>query len=59
MCAYLKKRGYPISWVEMDEEADGQYYMPEDYATLYLQFADAIHKVDPTLKLGGPGLPGY
>lgn len=58
MTAYLKKRGYPISWVEMDEEADGQYYMPEDYAALYLQFADAIHKVDPTLKLGGPVFQG-
>jgi hypothetical protein len=58
MVAYLKKRGYPISWVEMDEEADGQYYMPEDYASLYIQFADAIHKVDPTLKLGGPVYQG-
>jgi len=58
MVAYLKKRGYPISWVEMDEEADGQYYMPEDYATLYIQFADAIHKIDPALKLGGPVFQG-
>jgi hypothetical protein len=58
MVGYLKKRGYPISWVEMDEEADGQYYMPEDYASLYIQFADAIHKVDPTLKLGGPVFQG-
>jgi len=56
--SYLKKRGYPIDWVEMDEEADGQYYMPEDYATLYIQFADAIHKVDPALKLGGPVFQG-
>ena len=60
MVAYLKKRGYPISWVEMDEEADGQYYMPEDYATLYIQFADAMLKIDPTLKgkLGGPVFQG-
>jgi hypothetical protein len=58
MVSYLKKRGYPISWVEMDEEADGQYYMPEDYASLYIQFADAIHKVDPSLKLGGPVYQG-
>ncbi|HEY6273191.1 MAG TPA: hypothetical protein VIX19_14520 [Terriglobales bacterium] len=56
--AYLKKRGYPISWVEMDEEADGQYYMPEDYATLYIQFADAMRKVDPTFRLGGPVFQG-
>jgi hypothetical protein len=58
MIAYLKKRGYPISWVEMDEEADGQFYMPEDYASLYLQFADAMLKVEPTLKLGGPVFQG-
>jgi hypothetical protein len=60
MVDYLKKRGYPISWVEMDEEADGQYYMPEDYATLYIQFADAMLKVDPSLKgkLGGPVFQG-
>lgn len=58
MAAYLRKRGYPIAWVEMDEEADGQYYMPEDYAALYIQFADAIHKADPTLKLGGPVFQG-
>ena len=60
MVAYLKKRGYPISWVEMDEEADGQYYMPEDYGTLYIQFADAMLKADPTLKgkLGGPVFQG-
>jgi hypothetical protein len=56
--AYLKKRGYPIAWVEMGEESDGQYYMPEDYGALYLQFATAIHKVDPTLKLGGPVFQG-
>ncbi len=56
--AFLRKRGYPIAWVEMGEEADGQYYMPEDYAALYLQFAGAIHKIDPTLKLGGPVFQG-
>lgn len=51
---YLKKRNYPISYVEMGEEADGQYMLPEDYAALYLQFADALHRLDPSLKLGGP-----
>jgi hypothetical protein len=55
---YMKNRGYQISWMEMDEEADGQYYMPEDYASLYIQFARAIHKVDPTMKLGGPVFQG-
>jgi hypothetical protein len=56
--AYLKNRGYPISYVEMGEEADGQFTLPEDYAELYIQAAKAIHKVDPSLKLGGPSFTG-
>jgi len=56
--AYLRKRGYAISYVEMGEEPDGQYMIPEDYAALYLQFATALHKVDPALKLGGPVFEG-
>jgi len=56
--AYLKKRGYAISYVEMGEEPDGQNMLPEDYAELYLQFATAMHKVDPNLKLGGPVFEG-
>ncbi|MGA7909306.1 MAG: discoidin domain-containing protein [Candidatus Sulfotelmatobacter sp.] len=56
--AYIEKRGYPISYVEMGEEADGQYMLPEDYAALYLQWATAIHRVDPALKLGGPSFQG-
>lgn len=56
--AYVKKRGYPISYIEMGEEPDGQKMQPEDYGALYLQFATALHKVDPTLKLGGPVFEG-
>jgi len=56
--AYLEKRGYPISYVEMGEEPDGHYTVPEDYAALYLQFAAALHKFDPRLKLGGPIFTG-
>jgi F5/8 type C domain len=56
--AYVEKRGYPISYIEMGEEPDGQYFAPEDYATLYLQWATALHKVDPKLKLGGPVFEG-
>jgi hypothetical protein len=55
---YLKNRNYPISYVEMGEEPDGHYMLPEDYAALYLQFATAIHKVDPALRLGGPVFTG-
>jgi hypothetical protein len=56
--AYIKKRGYPISYVEMGEEPDGHYTLPEDYAALYIQWATALHKVDPNLKLGGPIFTG-
>jgi hypothetical protein len=56
--AYVEKRGYPISYVEMGEEPDGQYELPEDYAELYIQFATALHKIDPVLKLGGPIFTG-
>lgn len=52
---YLEWRGYPIGRVEMGEEPDGQYVLPEDYATLYVQWARVIHTIDPSLALGGPG----
>ena len=56
--AYLKKRGYPISYVEIGEEPDGKKTMPEDYGALYLQWAEALHRLDPKLKLGGPIFEG-
>ena len=56
--SYIEKRKYPISYVEMGEESDGQYMLPEDYAALYLQWATALHRVDPNLKLGGPAFQG-
>lgn len=55
---YIKKRGYPVSYIEMGEEPDGQYMQPEDYGALYLQFAGALHRVDPAFKLGGPVFEG-
>src|SRR5258707_10002639 len=56
--AYIEKRGYPIAYIEMGEEPDGKHTLPEDYAALYLQWATALHKVDPKLKLGGPIFEG-
>ncbi|MBV8052742.1 MAG: discoidin domain-containing protein [Acidobacteriaceae bacterium] len=56
--SYIKKRGYPVSYIEMGEEADGQYMTPEDYGALYLQFASDLHRVDPQFKLGGPAFEG-
>ncbi len=52
---YWRRRGFPVRRIEMGEEPDGQYVSPEDYGALYVQFADALHKVDPSLQLGGPG----
>jgi hypothetical protein len=56
--AYLKSRNYPVSYIEMGEESDGQYLAPEDYGALYLQWARALHRLDPNLKLGGPSFQG-
>ena len=56
--AYIERRDYTIGYVEMGEEPDGKHAMPEDYAALYIQWATAIHKVDPELKLGGPIFEG-
>lgn len=58
MVQYLHARGYKLNHIEMGEEVDGQYAMPEDYAALYIQFADAIHAVYPQAKLGGPAFQG-
>ena len=55
---YLEGRHYPIWYIEMGEEVDGQYALPEDYGALYIQFANAIHAVDPNIKLGGPVFEG-
>ena len=56
--AYLDRRHYPVSRIEMGEEADGQRMLPEDYAALYIQFANAIHRLVPGAKLGGPSFEG-
>lgn len=51
---YLRGRGYNFDKVELGEEPDGQYITPEDFGALYLQWAEAIHRVDKDVKLGGP-----
>ena len=56
--AYLYKRKYPISGIEMGEEPDGQRVLPEDYGALYAQFSKAIHKLVPQAPLGGPSFEG-
>jgi len=52
---FLRARGYPITGVEMGEEPDGQGVAPADYAALYLVFADALHRVTPSVALGAAG----
>ncbi len=54
--AYVESKGYNVGYVEMGEEPDGQFIVPEDYAALYVQWSKALHAVDPNLKLGGPVL---
>jgi F5/8 type C domain len=53
---FFKARGYSVKQIELGEEPDGQNVTPEHYAALFAEFADAIHKVDPTIKTGGPSL---
>ncbi len=53
---YLRARGYKFDEVELGEEPDGQYVTPEDFGALYVKWADVIHRIDASLKLGGPSL---
>ena len=55
---YLHARGYPISFIELGEEPDGQYTEPEDDAALFVQWAKAIHAAYPHERLGGPVFSG-
>ena len=53
---FLKRRGYPVSQVEIGEEPDGQNVSPEDFAALYREFAAAVQAANPAVTLGGPNL---
>jgi len=53
---FLRARGYRVGRFELGEEPDEQYGPAEDYGALYLEWADALHAIDPALQLGGPSL---
>ena len=52
--SYLRSRGYGLDRIELGEEPDGEYVTPEDYGALYIQWAKAIHAIEPKVQLGGP-----
>src|SRR5580692_9000124 len=56
--SYIHKRGYPVVGIEVGEECDGKHMTPEDYGAIYIQVADAVHKLTPGARLGGPIFEG-
>ena len=52
---YLRALRVPVRRMELGEEPDGQLVTPEDYGSLYAQFARRLHRIAPHLELGGPG----
>jgi hypothetical protein len=56
---YLLKRQYPLEGIELGEEPDGQWTLPEDYAALYAAVAHRLSELSPNLKLGGPSLQNF
>ena len=56
--SYIHKRGYPVVGIEVGEECDGKHMTPEDYGAIYIQVANAVHKLTPGARLGGPIFEG-
>ena len=55
---YLFVRGDALRGVEIGEEPDGQFVVPEDYGALYVQWTKALRAIAPSLPLGGPVFQG-
>jgi hypothetical protein len=56
---YLLRRNYDLEGIELGEEPDGQWVLPEDYAALYTGVARRLDALNPRLKLGGPSLQNF
>ncbi len=56
---YLRQRNYPIDRIELGEEPDGQWAIPEDFAALYAQVARQLREEKADLKIGGPSLQSF
>lgn len=53
---FFRRRHYPLREVEIGMEPDGQNVGAADFAALFIQAADAVHRVSPDARLAGPGL---
>jgi hypothetical protein len=56
---YLLKQQYPLAGIELGEEPDGQWAVPEDYGALYAEVAHGLSALSPNLRLGGPSLQSF
>ena len=56
---YLVRRNYSLEGVEIGEEPDGQWAVPEDYAALYAGVARGVAELKSPLKIGGPSLQNF
>lgn len=56
LMAYVRARGYPVTDVELGEEPEEQFTMPEDYGALSHAAMDAIRAAGVNPRFGGPSL---
>src|SRR4029434_5043924 len=56
---YLLRRNYSLEGIELGEEPDGQWVLPEDYAALYAGGARRLAELKSPLKVGGPSLQSF
>ena len=54
LASYARRRGIPVSRLELGEEPDGQRVDPRDFGALYAQTSRLIRNADPKAVMGGP-----